>query len=334
MTITIPANQPTRFDDACRVARTGDVIELQPGGVYETAGCWAFPDFVSLGSGVKLVATGATVRLTGPQRTAHGVERPDHDLAVLWCGPGVEIVGGTFDGDWKMQGGWFPSGIRFFGRFSISGARITGLSGSRQSVTPSGSVEAFAISSEGDTGGSVVEAVTVDGCRDDADSYVSGIYVGATVQTDDESVVTNCTVDLGEHGQFAYSSNQPTRFIGCTGMAARFFYNDTGPTRGTKIVNCSGSGSYAAFSLVAKPGATHRDVFVRGGRFDFPRAVEWWDQSGGQMTGGVVCQDVDFRCDFRAAVSAPRGVLAFAGCRFPESATLAVQGTSPQPLTV
>lgn len=317
MTIIIPQTEPRRFDDACRSAQAGDTILLEEGGVYETAGCWAADGFQSLRPGVTLEASGATVRLVSPERATHGVERPDRDLILLTCGPGARIIGGTFDGNWQQQEEWFVSGIRFHGRFEVRGATIKGLAGSRSSGTPSGAVEVFAISAEGKTGGSIVQDVTVRDCRVDSPSdYVSGIYVGATEASDAWSKVERCNVQLGEHGQFAYASNGKVVFHGCTGNAARYWYNDTGDTDDCRIQSGLGTCSYAVVSAVAKDAQGNRRIAIRGGEFTAPRLCEWWDQSPGfHLRGHVICSSVRWRGDFSFAVAAAaNGALAAIDC--------------------
>ena len=341
------ADSRTVFDEALAGAVAGDEIVLLPGAVYATRGAWSAkpPAYLNVPAGVTIRAGGATVRLVNPVRKTLGsngvlVDRPDRDLPILWCGPEVRILGGTWDANFAAHDGWFTQGIRFFGRFEIQDARIIGMSGSKVSGTHSGSVEAFAISSEGLTAGSRVERVIVERCRvNSEDDYVSGIYLGSTVPSPDDappSRVVGCEVDFRGRGQFAYSSDEPTVFENCVGYASRFWYSDTSNTRGTRLMNCRGRGDYAAISAVAKdptgPTLTndHRELVVMGGDFDFPRAVEWWDQTTQKtMTGGVIAVDTNFLCrtpwkdrsgrlqaHWRTAIASRQGIVAFAGCRF------------------
>jgi len=228
--------------------------------------------------------------------------------------------------------------MRFHGQFRVCGAIICGMSGSRASGTPSGAVESFAISSEGDTGGSVVEEVTVRDCKSEhPDDYVSGIFMGATgdVATALESIVRNCVVRLGPHGQFAYSSNGPTLFRACAGEASRFWYNDTGHSYGVRLIGCTGRGNYAAVSCIATPGGEVRQVQVVDCRFDFPRGIEWWDQAGSAgMSGGVVSAGSQFKCQYPAAISAKSGGVEFRGCTFPYQASPSVSDGSILPVFI
>jgi hypothetical protein len=310
----------------------GDVVVLEPG-EYETHGPWASSNGnINVASGVTIKAGSATILLVAPS----GITRIDHDLPILRCGADVVIEGGTWDCNHMGNPGWFCQGIRFHGRFRLICATVIGMSGSRASGTPSGAVESFAVSSEGDTGGSMVERVTVKSCKsNDPDDYVSGIFLGTTgdVEGAEESIVRDCRVNLGAYGQFAYSSNGPTRFEGCTGTASRFWYNDTGDTFGARIISCSGVGNYAAISCVSTPGGTVRQVHVQGGQFRFPRGVEWWDQSNEEaINGEVVALDVDFRCAHPASTAARTGSVTFARCMFPHGAQSSVAAGSILPV--
>ena len=212
MKFAIPAGEAHRFDAVCAVARDGDTIELEDGGEYPTAGAWTFPaPHYTLQPGVTLRAGNARIVLRDPVTQVNGVIRPDKDLFILRAGAGVTIIGGIWDANCKGNPGWFCSGMRFHGRFTVERSAIKGLRGSRQSGTPSGAVEVFAISAEGNTGGSLVRGVAVGDCEVvDPDSYVSGIFLGGTIPTPTPSTIKHCSVDLGERGQFAYSANYQT----------------------------------------------------------------------------------------------------------------------------
>lgn len=365
--VRVTAGQTSSLDAALGTAEAGDEVVLMPGGVYRTRGPWAFepPAYLSVPAGVTIRAGGATVRLVDPETRTVGaggglVDRPDHDLPILWCGAGVRIFGGTWDANQVAQRGWYGQGIRFFGRFEIRDARIIGMSGSRRSGTPSGAVESFGISSQGETSGSVVERVAVERCRvvEPNEDYVSGIYVGSTEAPPAGAVpsrVRECEVDFGGRGQFAYSSDEATIFENCVGYASRFWYSDTSNSRGTRLMGCRGRGIYAAVSAVGsnpgQGGATndHREIVMIGGEYDFPRAVEWWDQTRNKtLTGGVLAVDVTFNCrtpwtdrsgklldTWRSAVVSRQGVIAFAGCRFStEKDFVDIQGGSPRPASL
>ena len=213
MKFVIPASEARRFDEMCAIARGGDTIELEPGGEYPTAGAWAFPapHYITLQSGVTLIASGARIVLRDPAISTGGVIRPDKDLFILRAGADATVVGGLWDANYQGNPGWHCSGMRFYGRFTAKDLTIVGLCGSRQSQTPAGAVEVFAVSAEGNTGGSVVAGVSVKNCEiSSPDSYVSGIFLGGTVKSDVRSTIRDCAVNLGKLGQFAYSANQPT----------------------------------------------------------------------------------------------------------------------------
>ena len=307
------------------MAFTGDTIVLEPGGKYTTRGPWQFVNYMSLQPGVKLVATGATIKLTDAVRAWNGVQRPDHDLPILNCGANTSITGGLWDADWKGQGGWFAQGIRFWGKFRIEGAKIIGLSGSRKSGTPTAEVESFGISSEGDTSGSLINSCQVSDCKvDSADDYVSGIFMGATAPGTEISLVTYCDVELGVNGQHAYSANTWARFSNCAGEASRWWYCDTlGDSRVT-IKDSTGKASWAAISSVAT-GNVRRDIWVNDCTFQAPRLVEWWQKTG-NLDGSVTITNTEFAGKFYLAASAPKGDMRFLGCSL-GAATQAVSGT-------
>lgn len=293
---------PSLFDWALRTARKpGDQIVVLPGATAITRGSWSFPEFnwIGLAAGVSLILTGSTLQLSKmADRVTNGAERPSKDLNLLWIGDGASIKGGVLDANFSAHPGWNCGGVRAFGRCRLEGLTIIGLSGSRKLQ------ESFAFSAEGATGGTEIIRVNVNRCKvDDADSYVSGIYVGATVDNGITSHVEGCNVDLGERGQFAYSSTFRTTFISCIGSAMRFWYTDTKDGIAT-ITQCTGLVSYSAIGSVATelndpphhPAPT-RKVFVTNSTFtqtgNEARWVEWWNKGGYQL-GGVVLQSCVF----------------------------------------
>lgn len=336
MKFVIPASEGIRFDQVCAIARGGDTIELESGGEYPTAGAWAFPaPHFTLQSGVTLIASGARIVLRDPAITTGGVVRPDKDLFLLRAGDDVTIVGGLWDANYRGNLGWHCSGLRFYGKFRVKDLTIVGLRGSRQSQTPSGAVEVFAISSEGNTGGSVVEAVSVKDCEvSSSESYVSGIFLGGT-RTDRRSVISDCVVNLGELGQFAYSANQPTTIQRCIGMAERGFYNDTGDTVGCNITDCTFVASYAGISLVSGTTPSTREVLVRDCNISAPRMVEWWEREmGAPMNGGVIVNSSKFKGAMLAATKSPRGNISFADITWTDQGgePFSVQGQGARPV--
>lgn len=335
MSITIESKADS-FDDALRAAKAGDVIRLQPGTAYTTRGAWAFPDrgFISVPSGVTIIADGSTIRLKDPVTGTLGKERPDRDLQLLWCGEEVKIQGGTWDAGCVDHPEWFCGGLRFHGRFEIRDATIIGLSGSRKSGTPSAEVESFAISSKGQTAGSIVERVRVNLCKvGHPDDYVSGIFVGSVgaQQSNKPSIVRECRVNLGEHGQFAYACNHDTRFTECIGKASRGFYNDTGDTV-AQLDGCDLVGSYAAVSLVGSPIIpTQRTLIAHECRMTGQRLVEWFEQ-GALMEGSVVFAGGWFKGEYATAIKGRGGRIILDQVRLPADAKHALEPGSTQPV--
>lgn len=334
--ITTKTNHDS-FDDALRAAKAGDVITLEPGREYTTRGAWAFPDrgFISVPSGVTIIATGATITLKDPVTSTHGKERPDRDLQLLWCGEEVVIEGGTWDAGGVIDNpGWFCGGLRFHGRFEIRNAKIMGLSGSRKSGTPVGEVESFAISSKGQTAGSIVERVRVNLCKTGhPDDYVSGIFVGSTgkQKSSKPSIVRECHVDLGQHGQFAYACNHDTRFANCYGIASRGFYNDTGDTV-AQLDGCDLIGSYAGISLVgSKTIVTERTVVAYECRVTAPRLVEWFEQDP-IMSGSVILSGGWFKGEYATAIKGSHGGIILDQVRLPTDAEHALGPGSTPPV--
>jgi hypothetical protein len=313
------------FDRVMALARPGDTVTLEPGAVYETAGAWAFADrgFLTIPPGVTLIATGATIRLKDAFKSTGGVERPDRDLPIAWAGDGARIIGGTWDANWQDFPGWFTQGIRFFGRFSI-----TGLRGSRESGTPAGQVESFAISAQGDTGGSEVVRVTVANCKTDSpQDYVSGIFMGQTGASSEEwSRVEACNVDLGAFGQFAYSNNGRTKFLNCIGKASRGWYNDTGSTDIAELVSCRLEGAWAAIASVWTD-ASHRNVVAIDCDLTGERAVEWDDRAGVPLPGSMTVVDSRLSCRYSAAINGKAGSCGFVRTPFGDAQAAVSQGS-------
>lgn len=294
------------LDDALWAARPGSTLQLQPERTYYTRGAWYFRerDHISLPGGCTLVANGATVVLRNAEQVASSGPRIDRDLPILWAGPETKIEGGTWNCNAAAHPGWFTQGIRFFGRFDISSAIITGMRGTRKPNATKNPVESFLISSEGDTAGSSVVAVVGMDCGgDDPNDYVSGIFVGSTVPWKPGqkiSRVSMCDVRLGRYGQFAYSCNGMTEFTNCKGEAARGFYNDTGDTQ-ARLDGCQLMGHYAAISIVGTSNCV-RQVSARSCTLKGERAVEW-DETSGQMEGFVVVADSTYDSEYAAAIA-------------------------------
>ena len=298
------------LDEALWAARPGSTLRLQPERTYYTRGPWQFRErgHISLPGGCTLVANGATIVLRDAEQVASSGLRIDRDLPILWAGPGTRIEGGTWHCNAAGHPGWFTQGIRFFGRFDISAAIITGMRGTRQPNQTKHPVESFAISSEGDTAGSSVVGVKVeDSGGNEPNDYVSGIFVGSTVPWkpgQEISKVTLCDVKLGRFGQFAYSCNGMTEFTNCEGEASRGFYNDTGDTR-ARLFGCELTGHYAAISLVGTSNCV-RQVSAQSCTLKGERAVEWHEDSG-SMEGCVVLSDSTYDCEHAAAIACKPG---------------------------
>lgn len=358
MKIQIPEGQPSGLDDAFRAARPGDIIELGDG-IHPTSGNWGFGgdrQWCQMSPGVTLLGAGSArtiVRLApNATRTSEGRVRADRDLNLLWAGAGCRVVGVTFDGNEKAFAAgpdgpaWHVSGLRFHGHFELGDVVVTGLRGSWQDATTvTGSIESFAVSSTGDTGGSVLEGVRI---RDVAPSaYVSGIFLGATVPPRAGSLVHNCMVDLGSDNQFEFSANFDTTFSCCEGHGARAgFYNDTGPTRGIVLTDCRLEAKRACITLVAqKPGDERCRFLIRGGIMNGARLVEIIDKTGLGIPADVVVDGVSWLGEYVTAIDNPGNCMVrvqnsvlspnavrFRTARSPESATRSNYGPDGQSL--
>lgn len=296
MKIILSEKDADQFDWALRTARSaGDEIVVEAGLTVLTRGSWAFPEFnwIGLAPGVRLsLGKGSRVLLSAhAERTTDGLIRPSRDLNILWIGHEAEIVGeGTLDANHEAHPGWNCGGIRAFGACHLEDLSIVGLSGDRLVK------ESFAFSAEGATGGTHILRVKVNRCQVDLGSYVSGIYVGATLNNGLTSRVEECVVDLGEYGHFAYSSTFHTKFGRCIGRAMRFWYTDTGD--GIAVIEeCSGDASYSVIGSVATEKTHTRSVVVELSNFvqlgKEARWVEWWNKGGVQL-GGVVIRACTF----------------------------------------
>ncbi len=330
---------PSLFDWALRTARQpGDQIVVLPGAIAITRGSWAFREFgwIGLAAGVSLILTGSTLQLSmAADRVTDGIERPSKDLNLLWIGDGASIKGGVLDANFKAHPGWSCGGVRAFGRCTLEKLTIIGLSGSRKLQ------ESFAFSAQGATGGTIISEVAVEKCKvDDNDSYVSGIYVGATEDNGVHSTVKGCNVKLGPRGQFAYSSTFNTLFKDCYGEAMRFWYTDTGPGI-ARIANCKGHVSYSAIGSVATPydldvvlakvSRVNRQVIVANSDFvalDLATAekvfgpnpnlgarwVEWWNKSAEGIGAVVIVGSTLTGFRWRSAIAAETGAVIYLSC--------------------
>lgn len=339
MNITLQPSDAERLDAVLLSLRPSDALTLAPGGTFLTRGVWAFESrgLRSLPERCSVWAHGATVRFhPDAVRKTNGAVRRNRDLALFWCDPGCTIVGGTWDCS-SPWADWYPSGLRFFGRFTLRqptvaeapgiggrAVRVLGGSGSRSVGT-----ESFLVSSEGATGGSVLDGIVASAKCADEDAYVTGIYPGATIRSTERTTVTGCDVTLGKFGQAAFSaSGAPVDFRACTGIAPRWFYVDTGDTVDSSIENCTGTGSYAFASIVGT-GPCRRELRISQCLMSGERAVEWYDTtpSADQMTGGVLVEDSEFEGHYLAAVAARRGSLLFRGFN-PASEVAVVPGST------
>lgn len=338
MHVTITADDvskdPFVLDRVLKMVRSpGDVIILGDNVTAATQGTWAFEAYgwISLADGVSLRGGhNSVIRFSSPVLETRGQVRPAKDLNILWAGDGCSVSGLTFD--CTAPEGWNGGGLRFHGRFNVTDCVIKGLSGTI------GQQESFAISSTGDTSGTVVERVVVHECfTASPTSYVSGIYIGAT-SGDGGNQVFDCDVDLGPNGWFAYSSTRPTMFKDCTGSASRFWYTDTGDGE-AELQSCSGEVAYAAVSSVAVEGEPLRRVLVRECHFtangETVRAVEWWDKTGAKGQGHVVFDACEFGgFSHAAAIVADQGAVVFVHCSFLPGARNALSPGSFQPIFV
>lgn len=306
--------EPDDLDRALAAARVpGDVIRLGPG-VYPTRGCWAHADFISLASGVRIEGAGrdeTIIQLSqNAQRDAAGVLRPDRDLHVLWGGDDVALTDLTIDGNEHAfrssdpASEWFVAGCRFHGRFRMERVAIRRIRGAwKPQGTVSGAVEVFAVSSIGNTGGSLVQDVLVDTIP--ASSYVSGIFIGSTTDVQRQSHVVRCSVQLGADNQFGFAANRLVSFAGCECSGGRYgFYNDTGPTTEVDLAASRLAGSWAAVSVVAKDATGIRTgVRISDCRLHGERGLEIWDRSGAGVAADVSCRTSRISANLIAAVA-------------------------------
>jgi hypothetical protein len=317
--ITITSNTYD-LDSILQVAKPGSSIKLESGQTYYTRGAWAFQGrgHISLPEGCRLDATGAIIMLRDAVRSASTGIRQDRDLPIMWCGRDCTIEGGLWDCNAAGHQGWLTQGIRFFGKFRIHNAHIKGMRGTRTAgITTVNPVESFAISSEGDTAGSMVNGCRVTCAPEDdlPDNYVSGIFMGSTSPSStDISIIQNSEVYLGQHGQFAFAANgSPCWIARCEGKASRGFYNDTGDTV-VELEDCRLRGHYAAISVVANQ-PCRRFIQASDCELSGERAVEWNDRDL-DMTGTVVLHRAKTSGRYRAAVlnRVGRGTIVFSRC--------------------
>jgi hypothetical protein len=272
----------------------GTKIELRPG-TYTSRGSGG----PTIAAGVTLEAKECVIKLVDPVKT--NPYRPWVDFP--WLEEGAKIIGGTWD--LGNHGGIAQSGFYALGSCQIIGATILGLFGRRHATDAHPVKEVFAFCQpNGGTSGTFIEGLRATPLRPDCDDYVAGVYTNDT----GGSEVVACDMELGPHGQFAYSCAHRTLFRFCSGEAARFFYTDTGGFDGD-AVDCHGRAHWSGVSF-AGPGphrqlaAMHCDIDCTGGR-----AVEF-DNSGPAV---VVLVGGKWDAEYRLATNSKHATLVISG---------------------
>jgi hypothetical protein len=276
-----------------RHRKAGDTIKLRPG-EYTSRGSGAS----SLAPGVTLDAMGGgVINLVDPVKT----DRPWVDFP--WLGEGSKVIGGTWD--LGSHGGIAQSGFYATGSCEIVGATILGLFGRRVATEAHPVKEVFAFCQpRGGMRGTRIIGLRATALRPDCDDYVAGVYTNDAGGAE----VVNCDMQLGPHGQFAYSCVHRTLFRGCVGEAARFFYTDTGGFDGDAI-DCHGRAHWAGVSF-AGPGP-HRQLSGLSCYIDCTggRAVEF-DSSGPAC---VVLVGGKWDAEYRLATNSKNATLVISG---------------------
>lgn len=274
----------------------GDVIKLRAG-TYQTRGSLA-DGFCAIPPGVTLDATGSRIELVDPALVE---SQPWIEPPLL--STGARIVGG----DWYLgdHGGIAQSGFRALGTAHIEGATLRGLLGRRVANASHPVKEVFAYCApdiEGD-GGTTVKRFTATLLLDTANNYASGVYTN-----DEDSVVEECDMQLGQWGQFSYSCTHATEFRNCKGEAARFGYTDTGGFKGT-FRNCTGRAHWAAWAFAGSGMALppSRQLVAIGCEIDATggRVVEF-DDTHGEQEAFVILVGGKYVGDYRIASNSKR----------------------------
>jgi hypothetical protein len=320
------------FDAALQFSKPGDVLELDSAARYTTRGNWAHPSWgygynsrtIRCRQGAVSLAERPTLALSDAFMAPGGVYRPALDVNILWLGAGCTIADINFDCSLPASPSFRTGGLRFAGTYDLRRCGITGLRGSWAAK-----IEVFAVSSQGDTSGSIVEQVRVYSVT--PNSYVSGIFLGGTVPATSHARVLNCDVNLGGDNMFCYSANYDTRFSRCAGTGAQaWFHNDTGPTRNAVIEDCAGSASAAAFRLISVDGAIRELTAIRC-NISSPKGVVLWQASGGVMEGSVVVRDSNMPGEYVVTAVAPRASTTFINCNFSPGAKVYYLTSGPKP---
>jgi len=313
------------FDKALAACDVGDTLELSEGEHY-TKGNWYHRNWGYGINGVTIKGSlggRSVVKLRNPVMQVAGVVRPQDDCNVLWLGANCAINDVDFDCSLPEYPHYHTGGLRFHGKFYVVNSAITGMRGNKAK-----GIEVFAISGQGDTGGSIVQKVTVKDVK--PDSYVSGIYVGGTVPTATRSFVERCNVNLGGKNMFCYSANYETTFLDCRGDGAEaWFHNDFKDTTSCYIKDCSGSASEAAVRIIGTE-AVLRQVVVDACNFKAKRGLELWQVDQPRMTGSVTFLHTKLDCQYAACCVSPHIAPTFIQCDITDGAECQYRsGTTP-----
>lgn len=295
MRLKLRHNDGERLDEAFRVARAGDTIELGEGEFY-TRGPWDFESqgHCQLRDGVSLIGKGpelTSIVLSDPQLSSDGTtNRPD--LEGLWCGHyGAtsvfpEISGFTLDvSAVERTNPVWPNGYEaksvgglvVHGKARIYNVNVVGVRGDYAA-----GLEAFGIRLGNPAytqraGGSHLVACNVFGSPNCG--YVTAFMIGYTPKgykaVIEETNVVGCSAIADKTGHVAISANYETSITAFTSAGFKHgFYVDTGDARNVEITGSNMACSYAGARIVLKGENCANGITIRRCLFDLDDIVK------------------------------------------------------------
>lgn len=250
------------FDKALSLNRDPGTEFVLTKGVYKTKGNWYYNDWLTLASGCKLYGEGSTLILgENATKSYNNIVRPDRDLNVIWVGPNTVVENLIIDGNESHFNNTDPSktwfittGIRSTGTVTINNVIVKNIRGTKNAInTLTKEIESFGISTVGQHGGSVIDNCIVQDCPEN--SYISAIGCGHIGNNVSDSIIRNCSINVGKNNWFGYGVNQNVKIKNCNikNGPSIAVYNDTDVTENILVENCKFENIDKLVSLITVP---------------------------------------------------------------------------------